>query len=413
MEERELKALQIAARAKLRRDGDDFIVHSLTSSREYRVHLDPDSCSCNDFEIREKPCKHVLGMKIVREREGGEPAPVIDTSELPKKKTYKQNWPAYKQAQNEEKWRFQKLLHELCSGLDEPRPKKRGRPPVPMSDMVFASVFKVYSTLPALRFGTDFEAAYDEGYLSRKLHANSIAFYLEKDELTPILQNLITVTSLPFSKIETKFAPDSSGFSVSRFERWFDHKYGEQKMREWVKVHIMTGTQTHIVTAAEIHDKNANDSPIYRSLLAITARHFKVEEVAADLGYISVENLEATINELAYPYIPFKSNATDAMGGIWAEMFHYFCLHRNEFLEHYHKRSNVESVFSAVKRKFSDNIRSKTDVAMKNEAFCKFICHNICQIIQHQVEMGLEARFWGDGEPGDNPEILPFRRPAQ
>lgn len=73
----------------------------------------------------------------------------------------------------------------------------------------------------------------------------------------------------------------------------------------------------------------------------------------------------------------------------------------------------MESVFSAVKRKFGDNIRSKTDVAMKNEAFCKFICHNICQIIQHQVEMGLEARFWGGGEPGDNPEILPFRRPAQ
>lgn len=413
METRELKALEIAARARVTRDGDDWIVPSQSSSRKYRVHLDPDSCTCDDFELRQQPCKHILAAKIIRERDGGDPGPVIDTSELPKKKTYKQNWPAYKQAQNEEKRRFQKLLHDLCRGLDEPRPKKRGRPPVPMSDMVFACAFKVYSTLSALRFGTDFEAAYDDGFLSRKLHANSIAAYLENGALTPILQQLITVTSLPFAKIETKFAPDSSGFSVSRFERWFDHKYGEQKMREWVKVHIMTGTQTHIVTAAEIHDKNANDSPIYRSLLATTGKHFRIEEVAADLGYISVENLQATMDEAAYPYIPFKSNATDAMGGLWADLFHYYSLHREEFLEHYHKRSNVESVFSSVKRKFGDSIRSRTDAAMKNEAFCKFICHNICVIIQQQVEMGLEAAFWGEGEPGDSPAILPFRRPAQ
>ncbi len=326
MEGRELKALQIAAYARITRDDDYWIVPSQSSSRKYRVHLDPDTCTCDDFELRQQPCKHILAAKIIRERDGGEPAPVIDDAEPPKKKTYKQNWPAYKQAQNEEKWRFQKLLHDLCSGLDEPRPKKRGRPPVPVSDMVFASVFKVYSTLSALRFGTDLDAAYEEDFLSRRLHANSIAAYLENEALTPILQQLITVTSLPFREIETKFAPDSSGFSVSRFERWYEHKYCEKKMRDWVKVHIITGTQTHIVTACEIHDKNANDSPIYRSLLATTARHFKIEEVAADLGYISVENLEVTINELAYPYIPFKSNATDAKGGIWAEMFHILLL---------------------------------------------------------------------------------------
>jgi hypothetical protein len=47
-------------------------------------------------------------------------------------------------------------------------------------------------------------------------------------------------------------------------------------------------------------------------------------------------------------------------------------------LQHYHKRSNVESTFSMIEAKFCDHARSKTDVAMVNEVLCKIVCHNIC-----------------------------------
>ncbi len=52
------------------------------------------------------------------------------------------------------------------------------------------------------------------------------------------------------------------------------------------------------------------------------------------------------------------------VGGAYQQMFHYSQFKRDEFLAHYHKRSNAESVFSMVKRKFGDYLRSKTDVAM-------------------------------------------------
>ena len=41
---------------------------------------------------------------------------------------------------------------------------------------------------------------------------------------------------------------------------------------------------------------------------------------------------------------------------------------RAEFLAD--RRSNVESTFSAIKRKFGDFVRSKTHVAQVNEVFC-------------------------------------------
>jgi transposase len=59
------------------------------------------------------------------------------------------------------------------------------------------------------------------------------------------------------------------------------------------------------------------------------------------------------------------------------KMLHYFQFRRDEFLVHYHKRSNVESTFSMIKAKFRDHVPSKTDVAMKNEVLCKIICHNL------------------------------------
>lgn len=51
-------------------------------------------------------------------------------------------------------------------------------------------------------------------------------------------------------------------------------------------------------------------------------------------------------------------------------MFHYFQYRPDEFLAHCHKRSNVESVISAVKRKFEDAMRSKTRTAQVNELLC-------------------------------------------
>ena len=67
-----------------------------------------------------------------------------------------------------------------------------------------------------------------------------------------------------------------------------------------------------------------------------------------------------------------------------------------DFLSHYHKRSNVESTFSMIKRKFGDFLRSKTDAAMVNEALCKIVCHNLVVLIHEMYELGIEPQFWGE-----------------
>jgi hypothetical protein len=206
--------------------------------------------------------------------------------------------------------------------------------------------------------------------------------------------------------VETDFAIDSSGFGSNRFERWFDAKYGvPRKSCMWVKCHIACGVKTNVVTAVRILDKDAADSPQLPPLVKETAQGFTIGEVSADKAYSGVENFEAIAGCGGTGFLAFKSNATGAAGGMYEKMFHYFAFKRDEYMAHYHKRSNVESTFSMIKRKFGDSVRSKTDAAMVNEVLCKLVAHNLCVLIQEQEELGITPEF---REKTDASQVTPF-----
>src|SRR5262249_33266480 len=246
----------------------------------------------------------------------------------------------------------------------------------PMADKVFTCCLKVYSTFSSRRFACDLADAHTKGYLSELPHSVSTCAFLSDPHMTPVLYDLIRRSSLPLASVETRFAPDSTGFSTSRFVKWFDEKYGVTRSgHDWVKVHIITGVKTNIITAAFVGGRDAADCPQFVPLLKTTAESgFKVEEVSADKAYLSVENVEAVAALGGQAFIAPKVNTTGGAGGLFEQMFHYYQFRREEFLKHYHQRSNVESTFSMVKAKFRDNVRSRTDVAMTNEALCKLLC---------------------------------------
>ncbi len=183
---------------------------------------------------------------------------------------------------------------------------------------------------------------------------------------------------------------------TSRFVRWFDTKYGVTKQEHaWVKAHIICGVKTNIVTAVEIQGQHTNDSPLLPTLVNQTMKNFQIKEVSADKGYSSARNLEAIIAAGATPYVAFKHHITGVHGGeTWQKVFQNFTDNREKFFMHYHKRSNVESTMMMIKTKFRDHVRSKTDVAMKNEVLGKILCHNICCVISAIHELGIDPAFY-------------------
>jgi len=406
LSERQIKALQIAATSKLTRKGKSnvWIVPSQAGHGEYEVRPDPEAprCTCPDFEFRNAACKHVLAVEYVLQRETKPDGSTVVTETVKvTRQTYTQNWPAYNKAQTQEKSELQALLYELCKNLPEPEQKRgRGRPSLGMADAIFSSCYKIYSTVSGRRFSTDLREAKARGYLARLPHYNSVFRYLESESLTPYLYELIKLSALPLKSVETDFAVDSSGFSTGQFMRWFDVKYGEKEdHRVWLKLHLMCGVKTNIVTSVEVSDGYAHDYPYFKGLVDRTAESgFTLKEVSADKGYLGADNMLATLQRGAIPYIPFKTNSVPQSihtpkSELWTRMFHFYMLNRAEFLQHYHKRSNIETTFHMIKSKFGQRLRSKTLTAQVNEALCKVLCHNLCVVIQSVHELGIETNF--------------------
>jgi transposase len=200
----------------------------------------------------------------------------------------------------------------------------------------------------------------------------------------------------------------SAALALESFELNFHYKYGKERCEQkWVKAHLMTGAKAHVVTSVEITGSNKPDGSQLPELVNQTAKTFAIKEVSADKAYSTKKNLEVINRIGAMPYVPFKEYgrpelaiADHSDGSLWNRMWLFYNFNREQFLVHYHKRSNVESTFNMIKTKFGTAIRAKSPVAQVNEVLCKILCHNICVLIQSIYELGLEPVFYKNGKEG-------------
>jgi hypothetical protein len=406
MNAREERGLIIAALCKLNRVDGEWLVPSQSKGETiYRVNTQKQTCTCPDHQEGGHKCKHLYAVEFTLKREVNIDGTVTETKSVvfTEKVTYKQDWPAYNVAQATEKRRVRVLLQDLCSRLPERERRVGISGPKPhlARDCIFAMAYKVYCGLSSRRFSTDLLDAHERNFISRPIPGAKVTAFFEDAYFTPILKELIGYSARPLRAVETQFAIDSSGFGSSRYEKWFDQKYGITRTKcTWVKTHIACGTKTNVVTAVRILDKDAADSPQFVPLVKETRKHFEISEVSADKAYASLENFEAIAECGAQAYIAFKSNATGGVGGMFEKAFHFFQFNQEEYMKQYHLRSNVESTFSAIKRKFGDSVMSKTDAAMTNEVLCKILCHNLTCLIQEQETLGIVPVFWKDEPEG-------------
>jgi transposase len=311
-------------------------------------------------------------------------------------KHYDQNWEAYNEAQTKEKILCEQLLLELIDLFGEKEVKQRGRPGTPLREKLFCMFLYTYNGLSSRRIISDIEIGRDKFFIEKTPHFNSVMNFFSYQSMTPLLAKLIELTAMPLRPVEQDFAIDSTGFSTSQFERWLDNRLSKTiKKRVWKKAHAMTGVNTNIITSVTITDGTAADSPWLIPLVEKTRKFFAMREVSADKAYSSRENLDAISEVGAIGFIPFKCNTTGKSKGsmVWRKMFLFFTEHQDEFLEHYHKRSNVESTFSMIKRKFDHKLSTKKDNAQVNEILMKILCHNLSVLVHESINLGIEIDF--------------------
>lgn len=398
---RQRRGLVIAQSKRIKNiAGRNWYVPSQNSSGGYVVDIEGVTCSCPDHELRGLPgsgfkCKHIWAIEYVRKQvlspDGNQV--VVETNRV----TYTQDWPKYNAYQCAEKGRVRTLLHELCQGIQMPPARGRGRPRKPLADVIYAAAMKTFTGFSGRRSSSEVAECLDMGFIDEAPAYNTVFEYLEKPEVTPLLQALVEESAAPIAAIdhETAFGIDATGFGTKVYKRWFDAKYGrEMKEATWVKLHIAIGVRSKIVTAAKVTAGTLNDNPHLPGLVETTAERFKVNEVLADKGYVGLKNLEAIAKVGATSYIPFKDNNKPGGAELWNKAFHAFLFHRDEFLRHYGQRSNVEGVFSSIKRKFGPAVRAKKFDAQVNEVLLKVLCHNLSVLVRAIHLLDLDPKFW-------------------
>lgn len=398
LDARQQRALAIVRSDSAKRikhvSGARWLVPSQSSATGgYVVDADAQTCSCPDHEERGAKCKHIWAVVYLRQ-EVALPDGTTVTTEA--RVTYRQEWPAYNRAQCEEKERVQLLLRGLCDGIVQP-PQTNGRPRLPLADVVYGATMKVYGGMSGRRSTSDARACEERGLVGKAPSYNSIFRYLESAELAALLKILVHESAAPLRAVETTFATDSTGFATSTYARWFDEKYGaEKRCQRWIKLHAQVGTVTNVIASVEATESGVGDSVMLAPLLASSvARGFKVRELSADKAYLSNENLTAIEAAGAVPYVPFKVNSRPTgRSDAWRRLWHMFEARNDEFLAHYHQRSNVESTFSMVKRKFGAAVRAKSFPAQVNEVLLKCLCHNLSVLVHAIHELGIEPAFW-------------------
>lgn len=320
-----------------------------------------------------------------------------EESVKPKKPTYSQDWKAYNGAKtNEDTW-FKRLLRELLLLAIEEPTHKQGRKGYSQQDKIFCMAIKIYYKSDLRKTESILKELKNLHLIQKVPCFKSIDNFFNQQEFNEILDKLILISALPLANLEKTGAIDSTGFTTSQFEKWFEYKWGQKqgKERVWRKLHACTGCKTNIFLTAKVTEKTEADAKAFYDVVGDKPKYFDMQDIVADKAYLSREILKFLHDLGLNPYIPFKKNSIGNPKGvsIWRKMFDEFKYNNEEFMNKYHQRSNVETNFHMLKKRFGNNCATKTITAQINEIKTKVLCHNICVLIQEIWENNIHIDF--------------------
>lgn len=317
------------------------------------------------------------------------------------KRTYPRNWSLYEKACSQEKLMFFKILKDAVDYMMiNYEYKGNGRPPAYYGDIVKSLCIKSYSNYSSWRTESELRIARSMGIIDEVHKRSTLLKYMQSKKVTELLHRLYKIIAEPLAEVELYFAADATGISNAYGNTsWMKirHTKEEEKhRREYSKIHIVSGVKTNIVCSARVTRGEAHESPYFKPMLDDTAKIFNVKEVSADAGYLSKKNVKTVANIGAVPFIMGKKNVSVPKAGkmsAWGAMLRLWKHHQMFFAEHYHKRSNVESTFAMIKKKFGNFCRSKKPQSQESEILCKIVCHNAVVLSKALLSYDLRKGF--------------------
>lgn len=417
--------------------------HRGTMMIEYR-------CPCGDFlKNGAVDCKHIFAEKLRRK----EVVVIGNTRKVKKVVKQAERRPARKRlahdgktvrtSQRRARQKMPDRIPELVLSLAKtvkaswdtvqipPREQsyRGGRNGAPLLARAIALVSKIVRGVSADEMLPEYQRMIADGTLPLRQapSPDTLSFWMNDERMTPILEEFLRLTSVPFREREVGAIIDSSKVSqlMTAHSRTVEYGSDERFGADWAKCHALVGVESMVVMAVHFSGSRGagtHDSKFLMPLLASALQTYRLEFLLADKAYLSEAILTALFDKGIKAAIPIKKNwfkdISDKTHSAILNLVEWYDRNNNrDFHETYRLRPKVEALFSLLKRmadgyvwsRGRDRKEANADIictAWKNELLCKFIYLNLRSTVLLEEETGYyvdymvpERRFPKPSEP--------------
>lgn len=258
-----------------------------------------------------------------------------------------------------------------------------GRPKADFKDIIKSLLIMSYHGMSYSRTQSDLKWMY-ERELIKSIHPRSTLNDYSNDMNTKrLIEKLISISSLFFVDNEDTIILDSTWFAKRMYGGGYKQVHDKRSapLDKVRKLHVACLKNSKIIAYAKASKGTEHDSPFFTEIVkSVSKLGFPLKTLLADSGYLSKDNY-ALCKELGIlnTFIDFKSNITGKhpKSDLWREKFKLYKEKKEIWNQTYRFRVIVEGIFSAIKRKNLNYLRSKKEVAQDVEILLKCLVYNL------------------------------------
>ena len=283
----------------------------------------------------------------------------------------------------QEKEKFITNMCDFIEPLNFDQLQIMGRPKANFKDILKSILMMSFNGMSYRRTQSDLRKMYEEGLLTSIPPRSTLNDYVNNENTKNLIERLIQVSALFFNDNEDTAILDSTWFGQRMYTGGFRQVHDKknaplQKVR---KLHVACLKNSKVIAYAKATKGTKHDSPFFDEVVnAVVRNGFTIKTLLADAGYSSKNNY-ALCNELGIlnVFIDFRKNAVSrrAKSDLWREKLKLYKEQKDIWNQTYRFRVIVEGVFSAIKKKNLNYLRSRKETAMDVEVLLKALVYNL------------------------------------
>jgi len=283
----------------------------------------------------------------------------------------------------QEKEKFINNLCDFIEPLNFEQLQVIGRPRADFKDIIKALCIMSFNGMSYRRTQSDLKKMYEEGLIKSIPPRSTLNDYANNLDTKNLIEKLIQISALFFNDNEDTIILDSTWFGQRMYTGGFRkvHDKKSSTLHKVRKLHIACLKNSKIIVYAKASEGTKSDCPLFEEFTrAIVKNGFHIKTLLADAGYSSKNNYAICKDlRIMNVFIDFRSNATlrRAKSDLWREKLRMFKEHKEIWNQFYRFRVIIEGIFSAIKKKNLNYLRSRKETAQDVELLLKALVYNL------------------------------------